>query len=83
MGEGVAYEQEASEPHQPHRPGQAVPVPGRSAQLRPPATLPSRGRSPRSSAGRAATLTMWPQPPSSVFGITFVSKSGLTCLSRP
>ena len=32
MGEGVAYEQEASEPHQPHRPGQAVPVPGRSVR---------------------------------------------------
>ena len=32
MEEGVAYEQEASEPHQPHRPGQAVPVPGRSVQ---------------------------------------------------
>jgi len=40
--------------------------------------------SPRLSAGRAATLTMWPQPPpSSVFGITFVCNSGLTCLSRP
>ena len=30
MREGVAYEQAASEPHQPHRPGQAAPVPGRS-----------------------------------------------------